>query len=75
MTAAFDEFQRVLIVENTRAGLDNARRKVRKGGRLPTMTPEKIRAIEAMIKDSQNYPFITDIIDQLEISQTKDWAG
>ena len=70
MTAAFDHFQRELIVENTRAGLANARRKGRKGGRPPTMTPEKIRAVEAMVKDAQNYPFMTDIIDQLDVARS-----
>jgi DNA invertase Pin-like site-specific DNA recombinase len=70
MTAAFDEFQRELIIENTRAGLVNARKKGRKGGRPPSMTPEKIRAVEAMVKDAENYPFISDIIDQLDIGRT-----
>ena len=70
MTAAFDEFQRELIIENTKAGLENARKKGRKGGRPPTMTSEKIRTVEAMIKDTDNYPFVSDIIDQLDIGRT-----
>ena len=32
MTAAFDEFQRELIVENTRAGLAAAHKRGRRGG-------------------------------------------
>ncbi|MCP4338778.1 MAG: recombinase family protein [Desulfobulbaceae bacterium] len=70
MTAAFDEFQRELIVENNRAGLAVAHRRGRRGGRPPSMTDDKIRNAESMIKDTDNYPFITDIIKQLEIGRT-----
>ena len=70
MTAAFDEFQRELIVENTRAGLAAAHRRGRRGGRPPSMTDDKIRNAESMIKDIDNYPFITDIIKQLEVGRT-----
>ncbi len=70
MTAAFDEFQKELIVENTRAGLAAAHRRGRRGGRPPSMTNDKIRNAESMIKDTDNYPFITDIIKQLEIGRT-----
>ena len=70
MTAAFDEFQRELIVENTRAGLAAARKRGRRGGRPPSMTEDKIRTAESMIKDTENYPFISDIIKQLEIGRT-----
>ena len=70
MTAAFDEFQRELIVENTRAGLAAARKRGRRGGRPPSMTVDKIRNAESMIKDFKNYPFISDIIKQLAIGRT-----
>ncbi len=70
MTAAFDEFQRELIVENTRAGLEAARRRGRVGGRPPTMTGDKTRIAEAMLKDVGNYPFISDIIVQLGVGRT-----
>ncbi|TKB23500.1 recombinase family protein [Desulfopila sp. IMCC35006] len=70
MTAAFDEFQRELIVENTRAGLAAARKRGRKGGRPPSMTEDIIRNTESMIKDTENYPFISDIIKQLAIGRT-----
>jgi DNA invertase Pin-like site-specific DNA recombinase len=66
VTAAFDEFQRELIVENTHAGLAAANKRGRRGGR-PSMTEDKIRNAESMIKDTDNYPFISDIIKQLEI--------
>ncbi len=70
MTAAFDEFQRELIVENTRAGIAAARKRGRRGGRPPSMTEDKIRNAESMIKDIENYPFISDIIKHLEIGRT-----
>ncbi|MGB3222819.1 MAG: recombinase family protein [Desulforhopalus sp.] len=70
MTAAFDEFQRELIVENTRAGLIAAHKRGRRGGRPPSMTEEKIRNAESMLKDTENYPFISDIIKHLEIGRT-----
>ena len=70
MTAAFDEFQRELIVENTKAGLDTARKRGRKGGRPALMSNDKIRPAEAMLKDLNNYEFITDIIKQLGEGRT-----
>jgi DNA invertase Pin-like site-specific DNA recombinase len=70
MMAAFDEFQREMIVENTRAGIASARHHGRKGGRPTVMTGNKIRAIEAMLKDKANYPFISDVISQVDIGRT-----
>ena len=70
MTAAFDEFQRELIVENTRAGLDAARKRGRKGGRPLLMDQDTIRAAEAMLKDTGNYEFISDVINQLDVGRT-----
>ena len=62
MTAAFDEFKRELMVENTRAGLAAAHNRGRRGGRPPVMDENKIRNVEAMLKDTENYPFIGDVI-------------
>ena len=56
ITAAFDEFQRELIVENTRAGLAAARKRGRRGGRPPVLDKDKICAAEAMLKDTANFP-------------------
>ena len=70
MTAAFDQFQRELIVENTKAGLAAARSSGRKGGRPRSMDDEKVRLAEAMLRDTKNYPFINDVIKQLEIGRT-----
>ena len=70
VTAAFDEFQREIIVENTRAGLAAARRRGRRGGRPSVMDGEKRKLAEAMLRDTRNYPFVGDVIDALGISRT-----
>ena len=70
MNAALDQFQREIIVENTRAGLQSARRNGRIGGRPTLMTVDKIRTAQAMLKDTENYPFISDIIKALNIDRT-----
>lgn len=70
MNAAFDQFQREIIVENTRAGLKSARKNGRIGGRPTLMTDEKLRTAQAMLKDTENYPFISDIIKTLTIGRT-----
>lgn len=68
MNAAFDQFQREIIVENTKAGLKAARERGRIGGR-PKMNEEKLRTARAMLKDKENYPFISDIIKTLGIGR------
>ncbi len=70
MNAAFDQFQREIIVENTRAGLKSARKNGRVGGRPTLMTDDKMRTAQAMLKDTENYPFISDIIKTLGIGRT-----
>lgn len=51
MNAAFDQFQRKIIVENTQAGLKSARKNGWIGS-LPTlMTDERIRAAQSMLKN------------------------
>ena len=70
MTAAFDEFVRELIVENTRAGLAAANKRGRRGGRPKAMDAQAIKQAEALLKDAENYPFISDVIDQLGIGRT-----
>ena len=70
MTAAFDQFQRELIVENTKAGLAAARNGGRKGGRPRAMDDEKVRLAEAMLRDTMNYPFVNDVIKELKIGRT-----
>lgn len=70
MNAAFDQFHREIIVENIKAGLQSARKNGRIGGRPLLMTNEKIRTAKAMLKDIENYPFISGIIKTLGIGRT-----
>ncbi len=59
MTAAFDEFQRELTVENTRAGLKAVARHGRRGGRPKAMnerTLKHARAMLASVKAGQTKP-------------------
>ena len=70
MTAAFDQFQRELIVENTKAGLAAARNSGRKGGRPRSLDDEKVRLAEALLRDRENYPFVNDVIKELKIGRT-----
>ena len=70
MNAAFDQFQREIIFENTRAGLKSARKNGRIGGRPTLMTDDKVRTAQSMLKDTENYPFISDIIKTLDIGRT-----
>lgn len=70
MNAAFDQFQREIIVENTRAGLKVAHKRGRRGGRPKAMNEQTIKHAEALLKDIENYPFIGDVIDQLKIGRT-----
>lgn len=51
LMSAFAEMERELIRERTRAGLDVARARGRKGGRPPSMTEEQIKAAKIMLKD------------------------
>ena len=62
MIAAFNEFQRELIVDNINAGLQVAKDKGIKLGRPTACTEEKRNMILAMLKDVDNYPFISDVI-------------
>jgi DNA invertase Pin-like site-specific DNA recombinase len=66
---SFDEFQRELIVENTRAGLAAARQRGRRGGRPPVLDKKGIRVAAAMLRDTMNYPD-GDVVDHLRIGRT-----
>jgi len=49
--AALAEFERNIIRERTRAGLNAARARGRKGGRKPALTEKQIREIRALLRD------------------------
>ena len=51
MLAAFAQFERDLISERTKAGLAAARARGHRGGRKPIITPNMLRAMEAMLDD------------------------
>ncbi len=51
LMSAFAEMERELIRERTRAGLEVARSRGRKGGRPPALSPAQIEAAKIMLKD------------------------
>lgn len=51
--AALAEFERNIIRERTRAGLDAARARGRKGGRKPALNERQVREIRALLADPQ----------------------
>jgi DNA invertase Pin-like site-specific DNA recombinase len=55
IVGAIAEFERDLIRERTRAGLDSARARGKVGGRKPVLSPEKKRTLDLLLKDSSDY--------------------
>lgn len=51
--AALTEFERELIRERTRAGLQSARTRGKVGGRRPKMTPAKVRTAASALADAK----------------------
>src|SRR6202049_3465985 len=50
MVGAFAEFERAILRERTKAGLDSARREGRIGGRRPKLTPQQQAEIRKMVR-------------------------
>ena len=69
MIASFNEFQRELIVENINAGIKSAKKRGIKLGRPLAITEDKKKMIIAMLKDTKNYRFISDVIKASGISR------
>lgn len=66
--ASLAEFERNLIRERTRAGLDAARARGRLGGRKPSLDAKQINEIRVLLRDpSVN---VTDIAKRYEVSRT-----
>ena len=63
---AIAQFERALIRERTTAGLTEARRRGRKGGRPPSMRPADIAAAKALMKEG-SLP-VRDIARRLNVS-------
>lgn len=66
--AALAEFERNLISERTKAGLDAARARGRKGGRKPKLAPKDIREIKVLLKDP-SIP-VSDVAKRFGVSRT-----
>lgn len=66
--AALAEFERDLIAERTRAGLEAARKRGRKGGRPRKMTPAAIRY--AMASMGKPDAVVSELCKEMEISRT-----
>lgn len=63
--AALAEFERELIVERTRAGLEAARLQGRKGGRKRKMTDSKIESAKKLLASGMS---ASDVADNLDVS-------
>lgn len=66
MFGALAEFERGIIRERTMAGLQAAKSRGRSGGRPSVMTPERLAAAQALIKDGKLT--IVEVAQQLGIS-------
>ena len=67
ITGAFAEFEKNIIRERTRAGLESARARGKKGGRPSLITPEKIQMAKTLHANTQ-LP-ISDILKQMGITR------
>ena len=66
--AALAEFERNLIRERTKAGLAAARARGRKGGRKPSLDPQQIREIRALLRDPGIQ--VVDVANRYGVSRT-----
>lgn len=68
VTGAFSEFERSIIQERTRAGLEAARAAGKKLGRPSKLDPGKLKAAGAMLRDGRLT--IREIAEQLDVSRS-----
>ncbi|MEF3193377.1 MAG: recombinase family protein [Halothiobacillaceae bacterium] len=66
--AALAEFERNIIRERTRAGLQAARVRGRKGGRKPALNQRQVREIRALLADPEIQ--VTDVARRYGVSRT-----
>ena len=52
------------------ASLAAARARRRRGGQPGKLTPELRRQAEGMLRDTRNYPFVSDVIRSLPVGRT-----
>lgn len=69
--ASLAEFEREIISERTKAGLNSARARGRKGGRPSGYSQETIKKIRAVkiLYDASNSPSVQEIADNFKISR------
>ena len=68
MFAALSEFERNIIRERTRAGLDAARARGRKGGRKPALNERQVQEIRALLADPEIQ--VADVALRYGVSRT-----
>lgn len=67
---ALSEFERDLLRERTKAGLDAARRRGRVGGRKTVMTPNKLATARKLYEDPDNAMTMKEIAETVGISRS-----
>lgn len=67
--AALAQFERDLIAERTKAGLEAARRRGRVGGRRSVMSPDKLRVIRDLYEDPKNRMTVQEIANTVGVSR------
>jgi DNA invertase Pin-like site-specific DNA recombinase len=74
LLGAIDEFQRELIIEGTREGLDSARARGRTGGRKPKLDPKKVATVQRMYQakgpDGRRLHTVTEIAAAVGVHRT-----
>jgi len=67
--AALAQFERDLIAERTRAGLEAARRRGRVGGRRTVMSQDKLKVIRDLYEDPGSKMTVQEIADTVGVSR------
>lgn len=67
--AALAQFERDLISERTKAGLEAARRRGRIGGRRTVMSPEKMKVIRGLYEDPKSKMTVQQIAETVGVSR------
>lgn len=67
--AALAQFERDLIAERTKAGLEAARRRGRVGGRRTVMSPDKLRVVRDLYDDPESKMTVQEIADTVGVSR------